>query len=473
MAEYLRPDVFVQRENTGAEPIQSQGTATAGFVGISRRGVIGVATLVTSWTDFVNKFAGGLDTPFMRNSDLAYAVYGYFQNGGGRAYVVRVASDTASKATIKVPASTGVEFSAKEEGTWGNKLEVTVTGSTKNYKVVVEYDGEQVEVFEGLSETSGDATYFFDVINENSKFISVSSTGTFGAGTGIFVTGADGIDDIDDTDYTGTKGLEALSSASDVTIVAVPGQHTIAQDIIDYCAGRGDCFGIVDLDMGLTTQEAVTAKESIVGEYGAVYYPWGKVADPLVAGKQRVVPPSGHIAGIYARTDRDRGVFKAPAGVDATVRGFTELETRLANGDIEVLNPLGVNCIVAKPNKGIVVWGARLASPNRDRAYVSDMRLDIAIEEALYEGTQWTIFEPNDEKLWGTVTAQIKAYLYGLWVEGALFGAEPAEAYFVKCDGELNTQEIRDAGKVIIEVGYAKKKPAEFTILKITQKASN
>ena len=149
------------------------------------------------------------------------------------------------------------------------------------------------------------------------------------------------------------------------------------------------------------------------------------------------------------------------------------MERGLSDGEVELLNAKAVNCIMSKPNKGIVVWGARLATPDKDRFYVSDMRLDIMIEGSLYEGTQWSIFEPNDEKLWGSLTAQVKAFLYNLWVDGALFGATPEEAYFVKCDEELNSQEVRDAGKVIIEVGYAKKKPAEFTIIRITQKANN
>lgn len=478
MASYLRPDVYVERVASGAEPIQTQGTAVAGFVGIARRGEIGEATLVTSWTEFTERFSKGLDTPFMADSDLAYAVYGYFQNGGGTAFIVRTASETAERANVLIPAENGIKIYAKDEGTWGNKLSMKVTSTQENgvdiFNVEVSLDDEVVETFEGLTNDITDENYYLPIINSDSKFITVPAGG-LQVGEGAFSGGKDGIDDITDADFLGERGLKALDKAEAVSIVAIPGQTSkaVQQGILDYCSGRKDCFGIVDIGLGRTPTEALEDKAEIGGSYGAVYYPWGKVVDPIGRGKLRLTPPSGHIAGVYARTDSERGVYKAPAGTEAVVKGFVEMERGLSNGEVELLNAKAVNCIMSKPNKGIVVWGARLATPDKDRFYVSDMRLDIMIEGSLYEGTQWSIFEPNDEKLWGSLTAQVKAFLYNLWVDGALFGATPEEAYFVKCDEELNSQEVRDAGKVIIEVGYAKKKPAEFTIIRITQKANN
>jgi len=478
MASYLRPDVYVERVASGAEPIQTQGTAVAGFVGIARRGEIGEATLVTSWTEFTEKFSKGLDTPFMADSDLAYAVYGYFQNGGGTAFIVRTASETAERASVLIPAENGIKIYAKDEGTWGNKLSMKVTSTQENgvdvFNVEVSLDDEVVETFEGLTNDITDENYYLPIINSDSKFITVPAGG-LQAGEGAFSGGKDGIDDITDADFLGERGLKALDKAEAVRIVAIPGQTSkaIQQGILDYCSGRKDCFGIVDIGLGRTPTEALADKAEIGGSYGAVYYPWGKVVDPIGKGKLRLTPPSGHIAGVYARTDSERGVYKAPAGTEAVVKGFVEMERGLSDGEVELLNAKAVNCIISKPNKGIVVWGARMATPDKDRFYVSDIRLDIMIEGSLYEGTQWSIFEPNDEKLWSSLTAQVKAFLYNLWVDGALFGATPEEAYFVKCDEELNSQEVRDAGKVIIEVGYAKKKPAEFTIIRITQKANN
>lgn len=478
MASYLRPDVYVERVASGAEPIQAQGTAVAGFVGIARRGEIGEATLVTSWTEFTEKFSKGLDTPFMADSDLAYAVYGYFQNGGGTAFIVRTASETAERASVLIPAENGIKIYAKDEGTWGNKLSMKVTSTQENgvdiFNVEVSLDDEVVETFEGLTNDITDENYYLPIINSDSKFITVP-TGGLQVGEGAFSEGKDGIDDITDADFLGERGLKALDKAEAVTIVAIPGQTSMAvqKGILDYCSGRKDCFGIVDIGLGRTPTEALEDKAEIGGSYGAVYYPWGKVVDPIGRGKLRLTPPSGHIAGVYARTDSERGVYKAPAGTEAVVRGFVEMERSLSDGEVELLNAKAVNCIMSKPNKGIVVWGARMATPDKDRFYVSDIRLDIMIEGSLYEGTQWSIFEPNDEKLWSSLTAQVKAFLYNLWVDGALFGTTPEEAYFVKCDEELNSQEVRDAGKVIVEVGYAKKKPAEFTIIRITQKANN
>ena len=493
MASYLRPDVYVERVASGAEPIQTQGTAVAGFVGIARRGEIGEATLVTSWTEFTERFSKGLDTPFMADSDLAYAVYGYFQNGGGTAFVVRTASETAERASVSIPAENGtaengtaengtaengITIYAKDEGTWGNKLSMKVTSTQENgvaiFNVEVSLDDEVVETFEGLTNDITDENYYLPIINSDSKFITVPAGG-LQVGEGAFSGGKDGIDDITDADFLGERGLKALDKVEAVTIVAIPGQTSMAvqKGILDYCSGRKDCFGIVDIGLGRTPTEALADKAEIGGSYGAVYYPWGKVADPIGKGKLRLTPPSGHIAGVYARTDSERGVYKAPAGTEAVVKGFVEMERGLSNGEVELLNAKAVNCIMPKPNKGIVVWGARMATPDKDRFYVSDIRLDIMIEGSLYEGTQWSIFEPNDEKLWSSLTAQVKAFLYNLWVDGALFGTTPEEAYFVKCDEELNSQEVRDAGKVIIEVGYAKKKPAEFTIIRITQKANN
>ena len=478
MASYLRPDVYVERVASGAEPIQTQGTAVAGFVGIARRGEIGEATLVTSWTEFTEKFSKGLDTPFMADSDLAYAVYGYFQNGGGTAFIVRTASETAERASVLIPAENGIKIYAKDEGTWGNKLSMKVTSTQENgvdvFNVEVSLDDEVVETFEGLTNDITDENYYLPIINSDSKFITVPAGG-LQVGEGVFSGGKDGIDDITDADFLGERGLKALDKVEAVRIVAIPGQTSkaVQQGILDYCSGRKDCFGIVDIGLGRTPTEALEDKAEIGGSYGAVYYPWGKVVDPIGKGKLRLTPPSGHIAGVYARTDSERGVYKAPAGTEAVVKGFVEMERGLSDGEVELLNAKAVNCIISKPNKGIVVWGARMATPDKDRFYVSDIRLDIMIEGSLYEGTQWSIFEPNDEKLWSSLTAQVKAFLYNLWVDGALFGATPEEAYFVKCDEELNSQEVRDAGKVIIEVGYAKKKPAEFTIIRITQKANN
>lgn len=478
MAEYLRPDVYVQREKSGAEPIQAVGTSTGAFVGTAQRGKVGTPTFVTSWTDYVNQFARGLSTPFVKSSDLAYAVYGFFQNGGGRAYIVRTATEECACAKV-TQSTSGPTFTAKDEGTWANKLEIKVTANEDIltlYDFSIKLDGVEVEQFKALSKDPDHEDFYVDYINDASNYITVKLGSTELAVTSgdLKLTGGnDGTTPLP-ADYIGERGLQAFNTVEEINLVAVPGQTSkdVVQGVVDYCSGRGNCFAVLDAPLGATTTSALEFKKSLGGNFGALYYPWGKVVDPIGKGKQRLVPPSGHIMGVYARTDNERGVHKAPAGVEAQVKGFVDMERPLANGDVDLLNSTGVNCIVSKPNKGIVCWGARILTAHNDRFYVSDMRFDIALEQSLYKGTQWAVFEPNDHTLWGTITAQIKAFLYNQWVDGALFGSTPEEAYFVKCDEELNPQEIRDAGKLIVEIGYAKKKPAEFVILKLTQKTS-
>lgn len=471
MGEYLRPDVYVEEKPSGASPIEAVGTSTGGFVGTAQRGRVGVATLVTSWTDYVNKFARGLKSPFSRDSYLAFAVYGFFQNGGGRAYVTRIAKG-ATKATAEL--GEGILVSALDEGTWANNnLEVKIVTGENGLDLQVLFEGEIVEVFENVTAKPNEGNYISD-IKSNFVTITVSSETELAVGSATLSGGTDG-SAVSDADYLGENGLRAFDVIDNINLIAIPGQtsKTVLQGLVDYCDSRNDCFAILDLPEGLDTTEALAARKEISGTNGACYYPWGKVIDPLGSdGKLRLVPPSGHVMGVYARTDRERGVHKAPAGVEATVRGFVEMERPLANSDVDLLNPAGVNCITARPNQGIVIWGARSLSSNPNKRYVSDVRLDINILVSSYLGTQWAVFEPNDEVLWGRISDQLKGFLFNKWQEGALFGATPEEAYYVKCDEELNTEEVRNSGRVIAEIGYAKKKPGEFVILRFSQKTA-
>jgi phage tail sheath protein FI len=209
--------------------------------------------------------------------------------------------------------------------------------------------------------------------------------------------------------------------------------------------------------------------------YGAMYYPWIKVANPRNAGKPIYVPPSGHMMGIWCRTDQSRGIFKAPA--NETPRGMTGLAYDTNMREQELLNPLGINCIrnFANYNRGFKVWGARtLVEPdNIQWRYISVRRLISYIEKSIEIGTQWVVFEPNDMDLWERVKRTVTGFLTGLWREGALFGGSPAEAFYVKCDGELNTHETMMKGRLYVEVGVCPVRPAEFVIFRISQWAPN
>jgi len=208
-------------------------------------------------------------------------------------------------------------------------------------------------------------------------------------------------------------------------------------------------------------------------DHAALYFPRIRLADPLLDGALETFPPSAAVAGIYARTDATRGVWKAPAGQDATLTGVQALPVTLTDGENGQLNPLGVNCLRTFPIIGSVVWGARTID-GADRLasewkYVPIRRLALNIEESLYRGTQWVVFEPNDEPLWAQIRLNVGAFMQNLFRQGAFQGRSAREAYFVKCDGETTTQNDRDLGIVNILVGFAPLKPAEFVIIRIQQ----
>jgi phage tail sheath protein FI len=200
----------------------------------------------------------------------------------------------------------------------------------------------------------------------------------------------------------------------------------------------------------------------------AVYYPWIEIADMTGAnGRTRLVPPSGHMAGVFGRTDGTRGVHKAPA--NEIVRGALGLEVQVTKGEHDILNPIGVNVIRSFPGRGIRVWGARTLSSDPSWRYINVRRLFNMVAESIERGTQWVVFEPNDQNLWARVRRDASAFLTMVWRSGALFGTTPEQAYYVKCDAETNPPEVRDLGQLIIEIGMSPVKPAEFVIFRLSQ----
>ena len=475
MANYLAPGIYAESINKANAPIESVSASTGGFVGIAVRGVLNVPTLVTSWQSFLDNFAHGMETPFLANSDLAYAVYGFFQNGGTKCYIIRTASAKAAKASGKIDTTT--VFTAKDEGTWGNKLKVSITVNADvatNFDLTIKLNDDVVEQFTNVSIDTDSNRYYVDILEE-SKFIACASLAGALSVTAtdiVFTGGADGIDDIADKDY---KTALSLFDTVDVNLICVPGQvsNQMVKDVLSYAEERGNVFAIVDGAKSATADEIKTLRKDISCKNGALYYPWIKVTDPLSkTGKLRDCPACGHIMGVYSRTIQERGVWKAPAGTEASVRGAVDLVKTLVKAELDSLNPAGVNAIVAKPNYGIVVWGARSLSPVEGMKYVSDVLLNVNIKESISNGTQWAVFEPNNSVLWTKVQATIEAYLDSLWREGGLVGATAPEAYFVKCDESLNTESVRNAGKLICDVGYAPTKPAEFIVFRISHSIS-
>lgn len=474
MNNYLSPGVYTESVNKTNSSFESLSASNGGFVGIAVRGILNVPVLVTSWQSFLDTFAYGMETPFLANSDLAYSVYGFFQNGGTKCYIIRTASSTAKKATGK---NGNTEFSALDEGTWGNKLKISVTANADNegnFDLLVKYGDETVEKFLNVSNTATDSNYFLEVIEE-SKFISCA-TGTLSVTDSdvAFTGGADGIDDITDSDYK--TALGKFDTVDDVNLICVPGQVSaeMTKAILEYADKRDDVFAIVDGAKSADVDAIKAFRKTLSCKRGALYYPWIKVSDPLSrTGKLRDCPTCGHIMGIYARTITERGVWKAPAGIEANVRGALEVVKPLVKDDCDALNPIGVNVVMPRPNYGIVVWGAKSLSPDSSMKYVSDVLLETYIRESSKSMSQWATFEPNNKLLWNNLKTPIESFLDSLWRDGGLLGDEAKQAYYVKCDEELNTKEIVDSGTVVCEIGYAPHRPAEFIVLRISHSISN
>jgi hypothetical protein len=284
----------------------------------------------------------------------------------------------------------------------------------------------------------------------------------------------------DVSERTGVEGLEALD---DVTMLCVPDLMTtvpgeelnldmvkaVQTMMVAHCERMGDRVAILDPPPNMSPQEIKKWRMVTAGydsNYAALYYPWIQVDDP-VQNRPIYVPPSGHVAGIWARNDNTRGVHKAPA--NEVVLGATGLACNVTKGEQDTLNPNGVNCIRAFPGRGIRVWGARTLSSDPAWRYINVRRLFNFVEKSIELGTQWVVFEPNDHRLWARVRRDVSAFLRVVWRDGALFGLTPAEAFYVKCDEELNPPEVRDMGRLIIEIGLCPVKPAEFVIFRISQ----
>jgi phage tail sheath protein FI len=282
------------------------------------------------------------------------------------------------------------------------------------------------------------------------------------------------------------SGLHALDDVDDVNFVAIPGatDPSVISSAVGYCANRRDCFYIADspgkaekntpLTDPSKVQDFLRNKITVKESYGALYYPWLEIADPVGPGKnpKRFVPPSGFIAGLFARIDNTRGVWKAPAGTEASLFGAISLEYSVTDAEQDVLNPIGVNCLRTFPDSGLVVWGARTLAAQKDPEYryVPVRRYTIYLRQSIYRGTQWAVFEPNDAPLWSQLKANIDDFLMGEFRKGALAGTTPDQAFDVKCDADLNPQSEVNAGRVNMEVRFAPLKPAEFVIIRISQK---
>jgi uncharacterized protein len=296
--------------------------------------------------------------------------------------------------------------------------------------------------------------------------------------------GSDGAPPSGTAQITGSRaaktGIYALEDADIFNILCLPGVTDVAAlaEAVAYAEERRSMV-IVDIDANVNTLDEARdwvndgANTSLKSNNAVAYFPRVRLADPLQNGRLRTFPNSGLMAGVWARTDGQRGIWKAPAGIDATLRGVQALEYVLSDPENGVLNPLGLNCLRTFPVHGSVSWGARTLVGADARAsewkYVPVRRTALFIEESLYRGTQFAVFEPNDEPLWAQIRLAVGSFMNNLFRQGAFQGASPRDAYFVKCDRTTTTQADIDLGIVNILVGFAPLKPAEFVIISIQQ----
>lgn len=504
MPTYLSPGVYMEEVSSGSKPIEAVGTAVAAFVGFAAKGPLNEPVLVTNWTQFTGTFGD-----FIPGSYLAHAVYGYFLNGGGVAYVVRIGGDgskngdaPAGHAEIAAAGEAGrIVFTVRAlpaAATTDLTVEVVDASepSDDNFKLVVKRGGAPVEEFDNVTARRGAANSVATVVRERSQLITVEETR--GRGIAVPVKGVEialaGVSNEpavptrvratdyvgDSSDRTGFGGLEAID---EVTMLCVPdlmaayhqgiidadGVQAVQLAMIAHCELMADRVAILDTPSGLNAQQVKDWRVNTTGydsKYATMYWPWIKVMDP-VTGRPIMVPPNGHIAGIWARNDATRGVHKAPA--NEVIRGAIAPELNITKGEHDQLNPVAVNCIRAFPGQGIRVWGARTLSSDPEWRYLNVRRLFNYVEESILQGTNWVVFEPNDMKLWDSVKRTITMFLRRVWRDGALFGRTPGEAFYVKCDEENNPPENRDAGILTVEIGIAPVKPAEFVVFRISQ----
>ncbi|XME02540.1 phage tail sheath family protein [Lachnospiraceae bacterium C1.1] len=267
-------------------------------------------------------------------------------------------------------------------------------------------------------------------------------------------------------------GLQAFIENSNVSIMAIPGvtDQTVQSSLIAFCENRSSCFAILDIPIDKKkVDEIAQFRDAYDTTYAAIYHPWLQMLDPLLK-RTEFFPPSGAMAGIYARVDGDRGVHKAPA--NETVSGCTGLSCSYNDAEQDILNPIGVNLVRAFTGRGIRVWGARTLSSNGLWKYINVRRLFIYVEQSIKTNTNWVVFEPNAEVLWTRVRGTIESFLATCWRDGALAGTSPDQAYFVECGPTTMTQDDIDNGRLICNIGIAPVKPAEFVIFRITQKTA-
>jgi uncharacterized protein len=512
------PGVYIDEVPSAVRTITGVSTSVTGFIGRARRGPANRAAVIHNFGDYERVFGG-----LWAQSAMSFAVRQYFQNGGSTAVIVRV-HGTAAASTLALGG--GVTLAAANPGSWGDRLRARVdhdtsdpTDATLFNLSIKDLDTGTIEVHRNLSTAATSKRFATQVLGDESSLVVVTAlpgqppeTAAAAAGATDFEDGpagqlsnaivaSGGSDDsgaLADSAILGAAGppktgLNAFDEAEDLNLLCVPPYDSAGFDgntssqvwtaaltyararramlIVDPPTGWNDVTDPISGSAGVDSSAFGLARDA----NGVIYFPRVRAPDPLQDGRLATFAPCGVVAGIMARTDAERGVWKAPAGIEATLIGVNELAVPMTDPENGTLNPQGINCLRALPGAGRVVWGARTLR-GADRLadqwkYLPVRRTALFIEESLYRGTAWAVFEPNDEPLWAQIRLNVGAFMNNLFRQGAFQGITPREAYLVKCDKETTTQNDINLGIVNILVGFAPLKPAEFVILHISQLA--
>ncbi len=593
--EFRTPDVYFERA-----PQQGRGTRLekvrvdiAGFLGFAPRGPVGTPIRITSWKSFEDIFGG-----FAPECFLPQSVFGFFANGGEACYIVRVAKlgglDAATSALVNLRDLYGrntISVTARDPGTWGNKITVRTTSASKPPRTAVKSDlgigATEIEVFvtKGFEPRAvikladGDKTEYAQIERVERKLLvlrpqdalrgkweagrttvegveiqlQVSSRDEFEIHDNLALVpghprslvervnansklvkvedmkaptpppfnlpalqteeslrgGKDGVGGASAADFIGWDrgpgdrcGLHAFEDVDEIGILcapdlcALPGValknadkplqkvqvlrpeslrderelEAIQQEIVTFCERKKTVFALLDAPPNLDADQVLDWRARFDSKYAACYWPWLRILDPL-SKSVKVVPPCGHVAGLYARSDREQGVHKAPA--NDTLNDVIALDRDVSKDVTDQLAPEGVNCIRALRGRGIRVWGARTLSSDKQWEHINVRRLFIMVERSIADGTEWAVFENNDWYLWKAVEREISRFLTVIWKEGMLLGAVPEQAFFVRCNETTNPPETRNVGELVCDIGIAAVRPAEFIVFRIGQRTQD
>ncbi|MFN2467005.1 MAG: phage tail sheath family protein [Gaiellaceae bacterium] len=499
-AELTYPGVYIEEQPSGVRPIIGVSTSITAFVGRARKGPVDEPVLVHSFADYERIFGG-----LWNESRMSFALRQYFQNGGRDAVIVRVTRGVPTEAATSTFTFTGaggdLELEASSPGEWGDNLQVALdtTGVPAaglfNLTVVDPPPNgtDESETLRNLSLDPAAVSFVTTTLEQRSRFLRVAEGSTVPASVPtpagpVSGTGGEDGDDVRAEDVmppSGRAGVRALDTVDIFNLLCLPPLSETA-DVPATSFNDAAAYLRETTRRAMLLVDTPSAVLDVVGaiafkatldadENAALFFPRLRAPNPLKGNLSEEFVASGAVAGVFARTDAERGVWKAPAGTEATIVGTTGLALTLTDAESGQLNPVGINALRTFPLIGRVIWGSRTlrgADALTDQwKYIPIRRLALFIEETLFRATQWVVFEPNDEPLWGQIRLNVGAFMNGLFRQGAFQGTTPAQAYFVKCDSETTTQADIDRGVVNVVVGFAPLKPAEFVVLKIQQMA--